>query len=194
MQERIFTLKKGVEVAPRFDGVTIPFQVPQTLAEQLEVAGASPEAVAAIRKAEDAFSDADKKARDNGVNVFNQAHALNIQKDVKSDALDDDATVETLRAIPKGTDGKGYRYGQVRVRSGTGGGASRVKPATIATAVGDDFISSLSPEQKALWDSKMAALNVKKETTTPENGTPTPTTAPATPAAGPKPGRESSRK
>ena len=159
MQERIFTLKKGVDVAPRFDGVTVPFQVPATLAEVVEVGGGSPEAVAAVKKLEDTFSDADKKARDNSVNVFNQAHALNIQKDIKSDALDDESTVESLRAIPKGTDGKGYRYGQVRVRSGSGNGASRVKPATVATAVGDDFIATLSPEQKAMWDAKMAALS-----------------------------------
>lgn len=140
MQERIFTLKKGVEVADRFDGVTVPFQVPSTLDD--------------IRK----VCNGDEKVI---VAVFNQAHALNVQKHVKSGAMEADATVESLRK-----DAADFKYGQVRVRSGAGG-AARVKPATLDAALGDDFLSMLTPEQRKMYEAKKAALQPKKEEAAP---------------------------
>lgn len=166
MKERIFTLKKGVEVADRFDGVTIPFQVPESLGEIMRVAGASENAVQAVARLEATWDSIDLTARNNAVAVFNQAHALNVQKEVKADANEAEATVDSLRAIPKE-----HKYGQVRVRTGTGNGAARVKPATVNTVLGDDFLSTLTPEQRAMYDAKMAALGQK------------PATAPAAPAA-----------
>jgi hypothetical protein len=138
MLERIFTLKKGTEVPAQFDGVTIPFQVPTSAAEMLAV------------------SNGDEKVM---VAIFNQAHALNVQKAVKAEALEEGQTVDGLRKVAAD-----HKYGQVRVRTGTGNGAARVKPATIGTALGDDFLATLTPEQRAMYDAKMAALTVKPAT------------------------------
>lgn len=134
MQERIFTLKKGTEVADRFDGVTVPFQVPASLDDIKKVCNGDEKVIVA---------------------VFNQAHALNVQKHVKSGAMEADATVESLRK-----DAADFKYGQVRVRSGAGG-AARVKPATLDAALGDDFLSMLTPEQRKLYEAKKAALAPK---------------------------------
>ena len=149
MKERIFTLKKGTEVADRFDGVTIPFQVPATLAETIRAAGGTAEDVAAVSSIETRISVA---ARDNAVAVFNQAHALNVQKHVKSGAQEDAATVESLRK-----DAAEFKYGQVRVR-GASTGTAKVSATKVTSALGDDFLSTLTPEQRKLFDSKMAAL------------------------------------
>jgi hypothetical protein len=136
MQETLYTLKKGTEVAPQFDGVTIPIQVPTTAAEVMEVCNGDEKTMVAI---------------------FNQAHKLNVQKAVKAETFEEGQTVDGLRKIAAE-----HKYGQVRVRvAGSGNGAARVKPATIATAVGDDFLATLTPEQKALWDAKMAGLAAK---------------------------------
>jgi hypothetical protein len=151
MLERIFTLKKGTEVPAQFDGVTIPFQVPSSAAECLAV------------------SNGDEKVM---VAIFNQAHALNVQKAVKAEALEEGQTVEGLRKVAAE-----HKYGQVRVRTGTGNGAARVKPATIGTALGDDFLATLTPEQRAMYDAKMAALTVKPAApATTEGATPAATT------------------
>jgi hypothetical protein len=152
MQERIFILKKGTEVPAQFDGVTIPFSVPSAWDECLAVAGSEKTAVA----------------------IFNQAHALNVQKAVKADAQDEGQTVDGLRKVAAE-----HKYGAVRVRTGTGSGAARVKPATIGTALGDDFLATLTVEQRAMYDAKMAALATKPAAT---NGTPTPNEAPASPS------------
>lgn len=157
-QERIYILKAGVDVPKQFDGVTIPFTVPGSIAEALRVAGGSEDAVQAIARVEATFGTPDLAARNNAVNVFNQAHALNIQKDVKAEAQEEGATVEKLRDAART-----FKYGQVRVRSGSGNGAARVKPATVGAVLGDDFLATLSPEQRKLYDAKMAALNVKKD-------------------------------
>jgi hypothetical protein len=147
MQERIFTLKAGTEVPKQFDGVTVPFLVPATLDEIRSVCNNDEKIVVAI---------------------FNQAHALNVQKAVKAEAQEEGQTVEGLRKIAAE-----HKYGQVRVRTGTGNGAARVKPATVLSAVGDDFLASLTPEQRALLDARMAAHAAKPAATATE----TPATA-----------------
>jgi hypothetical protein len=171
MQERIFTLKKGTEVADRFDGVTVPFQVPTTLAELITAAGGTKDDAAAVASIETRVSEA---ARKNVVAVFNQAHALNVQKHVKSGAMEEAATVESLRK-----DAAEFKYGQVRVRGAATGGTAKPSAAKVTAALGDDFLSTLTPEQRKLYDAKMAALNVKPAAKPAENGTPATSAAPA---------------
>lgn len=139
MQERIFTLKKGTEVPAQFDGVTIPFTVPTSDAE---IASLIP----------------DEKTR---VAVFNQAHALNVQKHVKAEAGKEGATVEKLRDAARS-----HKYGAVRTK-GPGTGKPRVKATQVASVLGDDFLATLTPEQRKLYDAKMANLSAKKDSTTP---------------------------
>lgn len=134
MQERIYTLKKGTEVPAQFDGVTIPFSIPSTLEEVKAVCNGDEKTLVAI---------------------FNQAHALNVQKDVKASAMEEGATVESLRK-----DAVDFKYGTVRVR-GAATGAAKPSAAKVTAALGDDFLAMLTPEQRALYDQKMAALNAK---------------------------------
>jgi hypothetical protein len=153
MQERIFTLKAGTEVAKQFDGATIPFKVPTSDAE---IASLIP----------------DEKVR---VAVFNQAYSLNLQKSVKEESRKEGATVESLRKHAAD-----YKVGAVRTK-GPGTGKPRVSQKAVSTVLGDDFLATLTPEQRKLYDAKMAALNVKKEApaaapesqpTAPETGKP----------------------
>jgi hypothetical protein len=149
--EKIFTLKKGTEVAERFDGVTIPYTVPTSMTELVERAGGEQNAIA----------------------IFNQAFALNLQKAVKASALDDDATVDSLRAIASS-----YKPGEVRVR---GPGSGRPKATAAAATALADLGIELTPEQRAAFEAKMAQLTSKKKA---ENGAATPAAtneAPATP-------------
>lgn len=131
MQERIYTLKKGTEVPAQFDGVTIPFQVPSTLAEVQQVCNGDEKTLVAI---------------------FNQAHALNVQKDAKQVASEEGATVETIRAAAAG-----FKYGQVRVR-GASTGSAKPSAAKVEQALGADFLAMLTPEQRAVYDARLAAL------------------------------------
>lgn len=128
MVERIFTLKKGVDVPASFDGATVPFQVAGSNEDMLKLAG------------------------DNAYVVFNQAYSLMLQKAVKDEAQEEGATIEGLRKFAAD-----YKLGQVRVR-GTGSGARKVKPETIDNALGADFLAMLTPEQLALYNQKKAAL------------------------------------
>ena len=73
--EKLFTLKKGTEIADRFDGVTIPYVEADNLDHARTLAGSD----------------------ENLVAIFNQAYRLNVQKHVKAIALKDDTTVEMLR-------------------------------------------------------------------------------------------------
>lgn len=134
MQDRIYTLKKGTEVPAQFDGVTVPFQIPSTLADVQMVCNGDEKTLVAI---------------------FNQAHALNVQKDAKQTAMEEGATVDSIRA-----GAASFKYGQVRVRGASTGGA-KPSAAKVQNVLGDDFLSMLTPEQRALFDAKMAALNVK---------------------------------
>lgn len=135
MQERIFTLKAGTEVPKQFDGVTIPFQVPATLAEVQKVCDNNEATLVAI---------------------FNQAHALNVQKAVKAEAQEEGQTIEGLRKIAAE-----HKYGQVRVRGASTGGTRKPKAETVAAVLGDDFLSMLTPEQRKVYESKMEALRSK---------------------------------
>jgi hypothetical protein len=136
MIERIFTLKKGVEVPAQFDGVTIPFQIPGSNAEMLTLAG------------------------DNAYLVFNEAYALRVQKDVKDEAQEEGATVESLRQAAAD-----YKIGQVRTRkAGSGDGKPRVTGNQVDRALGEDFLAMLTPEQRKLYEEKKAALKAKPAT------------------------------
>lgn len=140
MIERIFTLKKGVEVPAQFDGVTIPFQVPGSNAEMIALAG------------------------DNAYLVFTEAYALRVQKDVKDEANEEGATVETLRQCAVD-----YKIGQVRTRkAGSGDGKPRVTGNQVDRALGEDFLAMLTPEQRVLYEAKKAALKAKPAATQPD--------------------------
>lgn len=152
MQERIYILKKGTEVPAQFDGVTVPFQIPSTFSEIIVASGGTPEDRRLLESIEGQLSET---ARKNATAVFNQAHALNVQKNAKEDAQEENATVETIR-----NGATGFKYGQVRVR-GAATGASKPSAAKVTQALGEDFLAMLTPEQRALYDQKMAALNVK---------------------------------
>ena len=156
-QERIFTMKEGTEFPKSFAGVTVPINATETLAEQLTLTGASPEFIAAIQKLEAGLSDADKQARNTQNAVFNQAHVLNVQKHVKTEAAKDGADVPKVRAAAAS-----FKYGQVRVRSGNGaGGATKVKQQTVEKVLGADLLATFTPEQRAMYEAQMAALRPK---------------------------------
>lgn len=132
MKEFIFTMKKGTEVPAQFDGVTIPIQAPASNEEMLKLAG------------------------ENAYVIFNRAYVLDVQKDVKAASQKEGATVDSLRKHAAD-----YKIGEVRTRSGTGTGKPRVSQKAVSTVLGDDFLSTLTPEQRALYDAKMAALSAK---------------------------------
>lgn len=148
--ERIFTLKEGTEFPKSFAGVTVPFTVPDSDAE-----------IAALVP--------DEKTR---VAIFNQAHALNVQKGIKAEANKEGATVDSLRAYAVN-----FKYGQVRVRTGGAGGATKVKPATVEKVLGADLLASFTPEQRAMYEAQLAALRPK------EQASPAATPTPEKPAA-----------
>lgn len=155
MIERIFTLKKGVEVPAQFDGVTIPFKVPSSNAEMLELAG------------------------DNAYLVFTEAYALRVQKDVKDEAQEEGATVEKLRQAAAD-----YKIGQVRTRkAGSGDGKPRVTGNQVDRALGEDFLSMLTPEQRELYEAKKAALKAKPATPAATPAVEANSAAPTSPAA-----------
>lgn len=160
MQERIFVLKKGTEVPAQFDGATIPFSVPTTDAE-----------IAALIP--------DEKSR---VAVFNQAHALNVQKHVKAEAGKEGATIELLRKAAAE-----HKYGQVRTK-GPGTGTPKTSAKAVSGALGDDFLAMLTPEQRKVYDEKMAALAAKKTEAAP--AAPTPAPAPTAETKGATQGRK----
>jgi len=134
MEERIFNLKKGTEVADRFDGLTIPFQVPSNLPDMVRLAGGDEEQQEA---ANEVAEDVQRRI----VNIFNQAWALYVQKYVKADALNKEATVDTLRARPtqvKMPEGD-------RARKGTGT-ARKAKPVETQKASILDLLIAQNPE------------------------------------------------
>ena len=172
MKERIFTLKAGTEVAKRFDGLTVPFTVPEGLAETLRVHGVSENAVAKFAQVEAGLDSIDRDKVHNAVAVHNQAHALNVQKYVKSDANDEKATNDSLRERAVG-----FKYDKVRERGGNGaGGATKVKAATVEKVLGQDLLASFTPEQRAMYEAQLAALRPAEAA--PAAATPTPEKAP----------------
>lgn len=133
--ERIFTMKEGTEFPKSFAGVTVPFQVPATDAEIQTLVP-------------------DEATR---VAIFNQAHALNVQKSIKAEANKPGATVDSVRKHASD-----FKYGTVRTRTGNGaGGATKIKPATVEKVLGTDLLASFTPEQKAMYEAQLAALRPK---------------------------------
>lgn len=158
-QERIFTLKEGTEFPKSFAGATVPFTVPTSDAE-----------IKALVP--------DEATR---VAVFNQAHALNVQKSIKVEANKPGATIESLRAHAVG-----FKYGQVRVRTGNGaGGATKIKPATVEKVLGGDLLASFTPEQRKMYETQLAALRPKVAEATANGAANNAPAEPATTTAGP---------
>jgi hypothetical protein len=154
MEERIFTLKKGTEVAPRFDGLTVPFQVPSTLADMVRVAGGDEQE---IQAAEDALTEATERKI---VSMFNQAYALQVQKHVKNGALDEDATPEKLRE--RVTQYKMPAGDRARRQPGTGK-ARAPKPIETEKASALDALLAANPALRE----QAAALGIKLPEETP---------------------------
>jgi hypothetical protein len=157
-KETIFTMKAGVDVDKRFDGATVPIMAPANNAEMLELAG------------------------ENAYIVFNRAYVLDVQKDVKEESQEEGATVESLREYARSR-----KFGQPRVR-GQGTGRAIPKPAQVAAVLGDDFLATLTPEQRALYDSKMKeatdkAAAAKKEASDKKTAAPSTNGTTAAPEA-----------
>lgn len=160
MRETIFTLKKGTDVADRFDGVTVPVMAASSNEDMLKIAG------------------------DKAYIVFNRAHVLDVQKAVKEASKKEGATTDQLRKLAAdSTNGNYYKDAGTRARSGDGKPKS-VRPQAVAAVLGDDFLATLTPEQRKLYDQKMAEQAERSkakpaaQATTP-NGTPAPTAAAA---------------
>ena len=161
--ERIFTMKEGTEFPKSFAGATVPFTIPSSDAE-----------IAALVP--------DEATR---VAVFNQAHALNVQKGIKVEANKPGATIESLRKYASE-----FKYGQVRTRTGNGaGGATKIKPATVEKVLGSDLLASFTPEQRAMYEAQLAALRPKVAEAT-ANGAATASTEKAPPAPSAQPARK----
>lgn len=132
--ERIFTLKKGTEVADRFDGLTIPYVEADNLTHAQELAGGEGNLVA----------------------IFNQAYRLNLQKSVKSIATKEDTTAETLRAAARD-----YKPEAIRVRDPNAEPKSKssgeVKKAKAKASLLDELLAS-NPELAAKYQERLAAL------------------------------------
>lgn len=155
--ERIFTMKEGTEFPKSFAGVTVPFQVPATDAEIQSLVP-------------------DEATR---VAIFNQAHALNVQKSIKAEANKPGATVDSVRKHASE-----FKYGTVRTRTGNGaGGATKIKPATVEKVLGNDLLAAIAadPKLKAMYDAQLAALRPKVAEAT-ANGTATNAPTEPTPA------------
>lgn len=93
-------------------------------------------------------------AGENAYIIFNRAYVLEVQKDVKDESNEEGATVESLR-----TYAKTRKFGEPRVRGA--GVKAAPKPAHVQAILGDDFLSTLTPEQRAIYDRKMAEATEK---------------------------------
>lgn len=143
MKETIFILKKGTDVPDKFDGVTVPIMAAASNDDMLKIAG------------------------DKAYIVFNRAHVLDVQKEVKAASQEEGATTDSLRQLAaSSTKGDWYKDAGTRARTGEG---PKVKPQAVAAVLGDDFLSMLTPEQRAIYDKKMAeqAAKVAKKPATP---------------------------
>lgn len=148
-KEHVFAMKAGTEVPKQFDGITIPILAPANNAEMLELAG------------------------DNAYVIFNRAYVLDVQKAVKVEAVKEGATVDKLRAVPAS-----YKIGSPKTRS-AGTGKPRVAAKAVHQVLGDDFLKTLTPEQLAIFNEKMASLKpVAKAAETPAATPPAPAAKP----------------
>lgn len=135
MRETIFILKKGTDVPDKFDGVTVPILAASSNEDMLKIAG------------------------DKAYIVFNRAHVLDVQKEVKAASQEEGATTDGLRKLAAdSTKGDWYKDAGTRARTGEG---PKVKPQAVTAALGDDFLSTLTPQQRALFDKKMAEQAAK---------------------------------
>lgn len=156
MEQKIFTLKKGTEVPVRFDGATIPYSVPQTLDEMREVCGGNEQAV---------------------VQVFNEAYSLRLQKDVKSDSMEDGATLDGLRQTAAN-----YKVGQVRSRKPAGPPKTAAAQKRAAErALLQDVLSD--PETKRRYEEKLAQIRQQAAAAPAETPAAPAAEAPASPPA-----------
>lgn len=161
--ESIFTMKKGTEVADRFDGTTVPVPVPE---------GGTPEERLALAVQE---YGADYTER-----MFRQAHILATQKYVKDAANEADSTVDSLRARAL-VNPKTRSTGKTRE---TGKAPS---PATIERRAEKAAMAELAPtasiaEFKQKVAEKKAAMLAESKAKAAANGGTAPTTE-AKPAA-----------
>lgn len=135
MKETIFTLKKGIDVPDKFDGVTVPILAAASNEDMLKIAG------------------------DKAYIVFNRAHVLDVQKAVKDASQEEGATTDGLRKLAAdSTKGDWYKDAGTRARTGEG---PKVKPQAVAAVLGEDFLAMLTPEQRKLYDAKMAEQAAK---------------------------------
>lgn len=134
--EKLFTLKKGTEVADRFDGLTIPYVEADSVEHAKTLAGSD----------------------ENLVAIFNQAYRLNLQKDVKSIALKDDTTADGLRKRAQE-----YKPESIRVRDPNaepkGKSSGIVKAAKAKASLLDELLAS-NPELAEKYAERLAGLNV----------------------------------
>lgn len=151
--EKLFTLKKGTEVADRFDGLTVPYVEADNLEHAKQLAGSEANVVA----------------------IFNQAWRLNVQKDVKSIAQKDDTTPEMLRARPAA-----YKPETVKVRDPNAEPKSAssgvIREAKSKASILDELLAS-NPDLRARYADRLAAAK-----SAPTNGNGAAATATAAPA------------
>lgn len=135
MKETIFILKKGTDVPDKFDGVTVPILAAASNEDMIKIAG------------------------DKAYIVFNRAHVLDVQKEVKAASQEEGATTDSLRKLAAdSTKGDWYKEAGSRARTGEG---PKVKPQAVAAVLGEDFLAMLTPDQRALYDKKMAEQAAK---------------------------------
>lgn len=156
--EKLFTLKKGTEVAERFDGLTVPYVEADSLDHAKQLAGSEANVVA----------------------IFNQAWRLNVQKDVKSIAMKDDTTPEMLRARPKN-----YKPETVKVRDPNAEPKSAssgvIREAKAKASVLDELLAN-NPELRAKYADRLASAKAAPAASNGAEGKST-ATATAAPAA-----------
>lgn len=135
--ERIFTLKKGTEVADRFDGLTVPYIEADDLQHAIRLAN----------------------GEENLVALFNQAYRLNLQKDVKSIAQKDDTTAEILRQRAAN-----YKPEQIRARDPNAEPkkvSGAVKAAKEKASLLDSILAA-DPSLRERFAEQLAALQQSK--------------------------------
>ncbi len=134
-----FTLVKGKEVPPSFDGTVVRGRIPTTFAEMREVCGGSEEVA---------------------VSVFNEGYTLNhIQKPAKrASALKDASIVSIQKAVDDHKPG-------VRTERGSGGptAGSKIRDAASTLLEAATALEKVNPELAAKYRAKAAALTAKTE-------------------------------
>lgn len=130
--EKLFALKKGTEVADRFDGLTIPYIEADSLTHAIALANGEANLVA----------------------IFNQAYRLNLQKDVKSIATKDETTADMLRARARD-----YKPEVVKVRDPNAEPKSAssgvIREAKAKASVLDELLAA-NPELAAKYADRLA--------------------------------------